>query len=69
MQLSGHRVLRLLRGQIDLTHYRPNLPPADLVSPDKEPLIEGVVAVKKYEWRGVEFDWAEMLRKLKRHLS
>jgi hypothetical protein len=54
-----------LRGAVDLTWYAPKLPS----SSDSEQLVGDLVSVKKLEYKGFEFNFPEILRRLKRKLK
>jgi hypothetical protein len=51
-----------LKQSLDLRGYLPN----ENKTLDSEALIEGIVAVKKFEHKGIEFNLPEILRRLKR---
>ena len=59
--------IAFLKQSFDLRRYLPSSPDED--SDDKEPLIEGVVSVKKFDYKGFEFDLPAIARKLKRYIS
>jgi hypothetical protein len=54
-----------LRGAVDLTRYARTLPS----SSDSEQLVGDLVSVKKLEYKGFEFNFPEILRRLKRKLK
>jgi hypothetical protein len=60
--------ITLLRGTIDLRGYLAR-PRKSHEESDSEPLVTGVVSVKKYKLKFLEFDFPAILRKLKRRFS
>lgn len=59
--------IEYLKGIIDLRDYKTR-PTQKNEEPDTEPLITGIVSVKKYPLKFLEFDFPAILRKLKRRL-
>jgi hypothetical protein len=57
--------IALLQDRIDLREFQPKARP-EKTDADKEELIKGVLSVKKYEFKFVEINIPELLRKLKR---
>ncbi len=53
-----------LRERIDMREFLPRR--AAIPTPDTEPIIDGVVAVKQYDFKFLQVNFPELLRKLKR---
>jgi len=58
--------IALLGERIDLKAYQPQLKEPET---SKEELVRGVLSVKKYDYKFLEIDFPELLRKLKRRLK
>jgi hypothetical protein len=58
--------IALLGERIDLRAYQPQLKGTET---NKEELVKGVLSVKKYDYKFLEIDFPELLRKLKRRLK
>jgi hypothetical protein len=58
--------IALLKGRADFSNLKPQpaLQSADV--PDKEPIVSDVISVKKYDWKFLEINLPNLLRKLKR---
>ncbi len=57
----------LLQDTIDIRAFQPQTP-AEKTESDKEELVKGLVSVKKWDYKFVEVDVPELLRRLKRRL-
>ena len=56
-----------LQERLDLRVLRPETPPSKAAE-DKEELVKDLVAIKKFDYKFIEFNLPEVLRKLKRYL-
>jgi len=57
-----------LQERLDLRVLRPETPPSKAAE-DKEELVKDLVAIKKFDYKFIEFNLPEVLRKLKRYLK
>jgi hypothetical protein len=60
--------IALLQERIDLRAFQPRTYQNETDS-EKEELMKGVVAVKKWDYKFLEINFPELLRKLKRNLK
>jgi len=58
--------IAVLKEHVDLRTFRPGSDSRPKVASDTEVLVKGVVSVKKYDFKFLEIDFPETLRKLKR---
>jgi hypothetical protein len=66
--INAHQAeMASIRQSVDLRNYLPDRSQPD--SDHKETLIEGVVSVKKFDYKGLEFDLPSIVRRLKRYIS
>jgi len=60
--------ISLLQDRIDLREFQPRIGPKE-ASADKEELVKDVLSVKKFDFKFIEVNVPEILRKLKRKLE
>jgi hypothetical protein len=61
---AKEREIETLRNGLDLRNFTPSLP--ERTTHDSEEIIEGILSVKKMEYKGLELNTPEILRRLKR---